>query len=619
MNKPSHFVADGKLRIPTAEELGFDPAEMRRKYDYERDRRLHANGAAQYQNIDGDLERYIDDPHVTERIERAPITEEIEIAILGAGFGGMLMAARLHEAGIRDFRIIERAGDFGGTWYWNRYPGAQCDVESYIYLPLLDETGYMPKEKYSFQPEIHAHAQRIGHHFDLYSRALFQTQTREMRWDEADARWTLTTDRGDVIRARHVVISSGSLNRPKLPGIPGLRDFKGHTFHTSRWDYAYTGGSPTGNLDKLRDKRVGIIGTGATAIQSIPHLGASAGHLYVFQRTPSSVDERRNRPTDPEWYKSLQRGWQQDRNDNFTKLLVGVPVEEDLVNDGWTELFKSLGELLDGTGVADLTSEELKLLGEILDYQHDNRVRGRVDAIVKDPKTAEALKHWYRPWCKRPTFNDDYLPTFNRPNVTLVDTNGKGVDRLTEKGVVVDGVEYELDCLIFATGFEVSRATYTHQAAIEIIGRDGVRLGDYWARGMRTYHGLMSHGFPNCYHMGFTQTGYTPNFTYQLDKQAQHLAAVFTDVNARGYKALEPTQEAEEAYLRLVLAPTAMSEYLASCTPGYYNAEGAGADGSGVSAADGFLQGHYPEGGLKFYEMLAEWRARGDYAGLVVR
>ena len=614
MNKPVSFVKDGQFHIPDAAELGFDPAALRARYEFERNRRLKENGAAQYQDIEGDLYRYNDDPHITESITRAPITEQVEVCILGGGFGGMLMAARLEEAGIHDFRIIERAGDFGGTWYWNRYPGAQCDVESYIYLPLLDETGYMPSLKYSFQPEIYAHAQRIGHHYKLYPRTLFQTQVRELRWDENDLRWTVTTQRGDVLRARHVVISSGSLNRPKLPGIPGIRDFKGHTFHTSRWDYAYTGGSAEGKLDKLGNKRVGIIGTGATAIQAIPHLGAAAGHLYVFQRTPSSVDERRNRPTDPAWFKSLTPGWQQARNDNFTKLLVGVAVEEDLVNDGWTELFKSLGELMDGTGASNLTDAELKLLGEIVDYQHDNRVRQRCDDTVKDPRTAEALKHWYRPWCKRPCFNDDYLPTFNRPNVTLVDTQGQGVDRLTENGVVVNGVEYPLDCLIFATGFEVSRATYTHQAELDIIGRNGMTLGQYWAKGMRTYHGLMSHGFPNLYHMGFTQTGYTPNFTYQLDKQAQHLAAVFSDAAQRGLKAFEPTLKAEEEYLALVMAPNAMTDYLAACTPGYYNAEGA-AKGNN----DGFLQGHYPEGGLKFYEMLKAWRARGDHAGLIVR
>jgi len=613
MNKPGKFVQGGKLRIPNADELGFDPQEVRRKYDFERDRRLRPDGNDQYQDIDGDLKHLIDDPHITERIEREPVQEEIEVAILGAGFGGMMMAARLQEAGISDFRIIERAGDFGGTWYWNRYPGAQCDVESYIYLPLLDETGYMPKEKYSYQPEIFEHAQRIGRHFDLYPRSFFQTQIRELSWDETNHRWTVTTDRGDVFRARHVVISSGSLNRPKLPGLPGLREFKGHTFHTSRWDYGYTGGSSAGNLDKLGDKRVGIIGTGGTGIQAIPHLGEDAEHLYVFQRTPSSVAVRGNHPTDPEWFKSLKAGWQRERNDNFTALVVGAEVEEDLVNDGWTELFKALGGLMEDSGAAELTADELNQISEIVDFQYGNRVRERVAETLKDPAVAEKLKHWYRPWCKRPTFNDDYLPTFNRPNVTLVDTGGKGVERVTEKGIVIDGFEYELDCLIFATGFEVSRATYTHQADLEILGRDGLDLGEYWASGMRTYQGLMSHGFPNCFHMGFTQTGYTPNFTYMLDNQARHIAAVLADARARGYTSLEATKQAEEDWLALVTAPNQMTDYLASCTPGYYNAEG-----TSKGHDDGFLQGHYPDGGMRFYQMLAEWRAEGDYAGLTV-
>lgn len=604
----------GKMRIPSADELGFEPQELRRKYAFERDRRLRPDGEAQYQQTDGEFETYNKDPHISERIERAPVEEDIEVAILGGGFGGLYMSARLQEAGIRDFRIIERAGDFGGTWYWNRYPGAQCDVESYIYLPLLEETGYMPKEKYSFGPEIREHAQRIGHHYDLYPRSYFQTRISEMRWDEADNRWAVSTDRGDVFRARYVVISTGSLNRPQLPGLPGLADFKGHSFHTSRWDYAYTGGSPTTELDKLGDKRVGIIGTGATGIQSIPHLGKAAQHLYVFQRTPSSVDERRNRPTDPEWFKSLKSGWQCERDDNFTSLLVGAEVEEDLVNDGWTELFKSLGELLDGSDATELTTEELKELGEIADFRHDNRVRRRVEEVVEDPAVAEKLKAWYRPWCKRPTFNDEYLPTFNRPNVTLVDTEGKGVERITEKGVVVGGVEYELDCLIFATGFEVNRATYTHQAALEIVGRDGRKLSDHWANGMRTYQGFTSHGFPNCFHMGFTQTGYTPNFTYMLANQSQHIAAVLADANARGVESMEPTKQAEADWLALVSAPNQMTDYLASCTPGYYNAEGA-KEGNN----NGFLQGHYPEGGLRFYEMLAEWRANGDYDGMTLR
>ena len=292
--------------IPTPEQLGFDPADLRRKYAEERERRLRADGNNQYQEITGKLERYNQDPYVEPGFTRPALHEQLDAVIIGGGFGGMLAAARLQKVGITNIRIIEKAGDFGGTWYWNRYPGAQCDIESYVYLPLLEETDYIPKEKYSFAPEIFAHAQRIGRHFNLYEKACFQTQVREARWDDDERLWTVTTDRGDVFKARHMIMSSGPLNRPKLPAIPGIEKFKGHTFHTSRWDYDYTGGDTTGGLHKLADKRVGIIGTGATAIQSVSHLGQHAKQLYVFQRTPSSVDERGNKPTDPEWVKTLQ-------------------------------------------------------------------------------------------------------------------------------------------------------------------------------------------------------------------------------------------------------------------------------------------------------------------------
>jgi len=278
-------------------ELGFDPEALRAKYRAERDKRIRQDGNDQYLQAEGDFTRYVDDPYVEPGFTRAPLIDEVGVLIIGGGFGGLLAAARLQEAGITDIRLIEKGGDFGGTWYWNRYPGAQCDVESYIYLPLLEETNFIPKEKYSFAPEIFAHAQRIGKKFDLYSKALFQTQIKEIRWSDEACRWIVTTDRNDHFRARHVVMSNGPLNRPKLPGIPSIETYKGHTFHTSRWDYEYTGGDTTGNLHKLADKRVAIIGTGATAVQCVPYLAKYAKQLFVLQRTPATVDERRNRPT----------------------------------------------------------------------------------------------------------------------------------------------------------------------------------------------------------------------------------------------------------------------------------------------------------------------------------
>jgi len=594
---------------PTIDELGFDPAALRAKYLDERNKRLRTEGNAQYREVTGDLQRFTDDPYIEAPIVREPITEEIDVAIVGGGFGGMLAAVRLEQAGVGNFRIFEKGGDFGGTWYWNRYPGAQCDIESYIYLPLLEETGFIPKEKYSYAPEIFAHAQRIGTHFKLYERACFQTQIKSATWDEASARWQVKTDRGDHFKARFLVMCSGPLNRPKLPGIPGIETFKGHTFHTSRWDYDYTGGNASGGLHKLADKRVGIIGTGATGIQCVPYVARDAGQLYVFQRTPSAIDERGNKPTDPAWAASLTPGWQAHRNHNFAAILSAIPQEEDLVADRWTDLFKALGELLNVPADAGMSPEDIAAMAEIADFRKMNNLRARVDQIVGDPAAAAALKPWYKQWCKRPTFNDEFLPAFNRPNVTLVDTLGQGVERVTETGVVVNGVEYPVDCLIFATGFEVG-TDYTRRAEFEVIGRDGQSLSQYWAKGMRTFHGFLSHGFPNCFHMGLTQTGLAPNFTYMLNGQATHISYLVEETLTRKLRAIEPSLQAEADWVALISQQGFMSQYQTECTPGYYNGEGKAGGG------EGFLEGQFPEGPVQFYNLLANWRSEGSLEGL---
>ena len=594
---------------PTVDELGFDPAALRAKYLDERNKRLRTEGNAQYREVTGDLQRFTDDPYIEAPIVREPVTEEIDVAIVGGGFGGLLAAVRLEQAGLGNFRIFEKGGDFGGTWYWNRYPGAQCDIESYIYLPLLEETGFIPKEKYSYAPEIFAHAQRIGTHFKLYERACFQTQIKSATWDEASARWQVKTDRGDHFKARFLVMCSGPLNRPKLPGIPGIETFKGHTFHTSRWDYDYTGGNASGGLHKLANKRVGIIGTGATGIQCVPYVARDAGQLYVFQRTPSAIDERGNKPTDPAWAASLTSGWQAHRNHNFAAILSGVPQEEDLVADRWTDLFKALGELLNVPADAGMSPEDIAAMAEIADFRKMNNLRARVDQIVSDPAAAAALKPWYKQWCKRPTFNDEFLPAFNRPNVTLVDTLGQGVERVTETGVVVNGVEYPVDCLIFATGFEVG-TDYTRRAEFEVLGRDGQSLSQYWAKGMRTFHGFLSHGFPNCFHMGLTQTGLAPNFTYMLNGQASHISYLVQETLTRKLRAIEPSLQAEADWVALISQQGFMSQYQTECTPGYYNGEGKAGGG------EGFLEGQFPEGPVQFYNLLANWRNEGSLEGL---
>ncbi len=585
--------------------LDFDPNALREKYRIERDKRLRTDANEQYVETKGDFGRYVDDPYVEPGFTRAALNDEVDALVIGGGFGGLMAAARLREAGLERIRIVEKGGDFGGTWYWNRYPGAQCDIESYIYLPLLEETGYIPQEKYSFAAEIRAHARRIGETFDLYRDALFQTEIKDLRWLEAEKRWLVATNRDDAIKARYVVMSNGPLNRPKLPGIPGIETFKGHSFHTSRWDYAYTGGDSAGNLTGLAGKRVAIIGTGATAIQSVPHLGRAAKQLYVFQRTPSSVDLRGNRPTDPDWAASLTPGWQKRRMENFNILVSGGSQDEDLVSDGWTDIIRSLTSIAAFRTGKTIAPEDIPAEMELADFRKMNQVRARVDATVSDAATAEALKPWYRQFCKRPTFNDDYLPTFNRPNVTLVDTGGRGVERVTETGLVVDGVEYAVDCIIFATGFEVGTA-YTRRAGFEIHGRDGRALTDHWSGGLKTLHGVMSHGFPNCFHMGVNQSTLTPNFPHLLDEQAHYIADLIGEAGQRQANLIEPTAEAEAGWVQTIRDNArANLDFRIACTPGYYNGEGRAGDGAGL------FDGLYGPGPVRFFELIRHWREAG--------
>ncbi len=597
-------------------EIDFDPDALHAKYLAERDKRLRGDGIDQYVAVKAEFSHYIDDPYVEPGFSREPVFDEVEFAIVGGGFGGLMMGARLREAGFDSIRVVESAGDFGGTWYWNRYPGAMCDVESYCYLPLLEELGYMPKHKYSFAPEILEHSRNIARHYRLYDDALMQTSITGMVWDEADQRWEISTDRGDRFKARYVAMANGPLSRPKLPGIPGIGGFKGHTFHTSRWDYRYTGGDSSGGLVGLKDKRVGIIGTGATAIQCVPHLGEWAKELYVFQRTPSSVDVRNNAPTDPQWAASLEPGWQKARMENFNILVSGGDQDEDLVHDGWTDIFRNL------TGNAAkeasrklgrrLTSPEKAELMALADYRKMNQVRARVDALVSDPATAAALKPWYRQFCKRPCFHDDYLQTYNRPNVTLVDTHGRGVERLTEGGVVANGREYGLDCLIFATGFEVG-TSYTRRAGYDIVGRGGVTLSEHWADGLRTLHGLTANGFPNCFFLGFTQTAITISVPQALNEQANHVAHIVSAVRERGVGVLEPTAEAEEAYVQEIRSLARLGRrFYEECTPGYYNSEGE------TENRKGFFSDMYGAGPLRFFEVLKAWR-EADMPGLSLR
>jgi cyclohexanone monooxygenase len=579
------------------------PEALKEKYRVEREKRLRSDGATQYIEL-GDVFRDIDaDPYVEPGFTRDPIVIETEVAIVGGGFGGMLSAVRLRQAGVKDIHIIEKGADFGGTWYWNRYPGAACDVESYIYLPLLEETGYIPTEKYAKAAEIFAHCQRIGNQFDLYRGALFQTLVTDAAWDATSGRWQVKTNRGDTLSARFLVIAPGILHKAKLPGLPGIQSFKGHSFHTSRWDYGYTGGSPIEPMNKLGDKRVGIIGTGATAVQAIPKLAESAKELYVFQRTPSAVGVRANRATDPEWAKSLQPGWQEARMRNFIAIVTGVKQEEDLVADGWTEI---LG------GDVPLAASNPDVEGrQKADFAKMETLRARIDQTVTDKATAEALKPWYNTMCKRPCFHDEYLEAFNRPGVRLVDTSGKGVERITEKGVVVDGHEYEVDCLIYASGFEVT-TEMTRRLGFDLSGKNGIKLSDAWQASLATLHGFLVRDFPNLVLVTTAQGGQGINFVQVLDEQAKHVAYILSRCLNEDVHAIEPKEEATQEWMSSLLSHVmALAMFNIECTPGYFNNEGSMDPGK-------IRQVPFMGPTLDFFEILKNWREAGDMKGLEI-
>jgi cyclohexanone monooxygenase len=599
-----------------------DLPALREKYRREREKRLRPEGSKQYIELVDDFAGYYEsDPH-SPPLVRDPISEDIDVAVLGGGFGGLLCGAYLKKAGVEDVRIIELGGDFGGVWYWNRYPGLQCDNESYCYIPLLEELNFMPSKKFADGTEIHEHCRRIGKHYGLYDSAIFSTQVKGLHWDESIKRWRVGTDRDDDIRARFVVMASGPFHRPKLPGIPGIKDFKGHSFHSSRWDYAYTGGDSNGGMDKLADKRIAVVGTGATAIQIVPFLGRDAKHLYVFQRTPSSVGARNNTQTDPEWAKALRSGWQKERQRNFHAWTFEgmAPGQPDYVCDFWTELGRNTAaRVLALDDPASMTPEQFMAIREEEDYKVMEGLRRRIESLVDDPETAEALKPYYNFLCKRPCTNDEYLQTFNRPNVTLVDVSStKGVERATEKGLVADGVEYEVDCIIYASGFEITTEISRRYSMEAIEGRDGLSLFDYWRDGYQTLHGMTSRGFPNQFYTGFTQVGISANIAANYELQGEHIAYIIAEALKRGATTVEPSQEAQDQWCNTV-RETAIdnSQFDRECTPGYYNNEGGGADAEGEGIRS-HLGEPYAPGFYAFDDLLTEWRDKGDLEGLIL-
>jgi len=608
--------------LPSVEEI--DIPALKERYRQERDKRMRKEGQEQYvRPVDDFANAYEADPY-TPVTPRAPISENLEVAVLGSGWSGIAAGVALRDAGIDSFRNIDHGGDFGGVWYWNRYPGLQCDNDAYCYLPKLEETGFMPSKKFTDGYEIREYAQSIARRYHLYENALFHTMVNSLRWDDDIKRWRIGTEQGDEICARFVIMANGLLNIPKLPGIPGIHEFKGHMFHTARFDYDYTGGSEKNPvLDKLADKRVALVGTGATAIQLTSYLGKYAKQFYLCQRTPSCVDSRRNSETDPEWVKTLKPGWQAERRANFHRGANErfMPEEKDLICDIWTEVNRNLSAELEEQGFPEVGMEAWVGRFEEMDFRVMERLRRRVDEIVEDKETAELLKPWYRYQCKRPTSNDEYYQTFNRPNVKLLDVSAtQGVERMTEHGIVVDGVEYEVDCVMFASGYEVTSDLDRRWGIPVFEGRDGFSMYDNWDGGYKTLHGMMTHGFPNLFTTGYYQGGLNSTLTYNFEVQVEHMVYIIQEVQKRGAVAADVTVEAQDAWIRHMRETEIdKTEWIASCTPSYFNNEGKpDVDENGNEKYRFYLGELYGPGWDAFVKVLTDWREAGDLKGLAL-
>jgi cation diffusion facilitator CzcD-associated flavoprotein CzcO len=597
---------------PTAP--SYDPDAVRAKYLAERDKRLVPDRAdIRDLRTDEHFARYRDDPFMPYS-RREPVIDDVDVVIVGGGIAGVLAGAQLRKAGVERIRIVDQAGGIGGTWYWNRYPGVMCDVESYIYMPMLEELDYVPTQRYAFGEEIRGHLEAIAERFDLVADAFFHTGVTRAQWIEDAARWRITTDRGDQVSCRWYVLAVGILNLLKLPAIPGMEDFDGRSFHTARWDYGYTGGGPEESPTALWDKTVALIGTGATGIQCVPPLAESAKHLYLFQRTPSAIGERGNRPTDPNFADGLEPGWQRARMDNFQSVMMGRPVEVDEVDDGWTHHYAAVQHppREKGMSLADYMRG-----AEELDFGIMEEHRRRVDELVVDPATAEVLKPYYRYLCKRPCFHDEYLPAINNPTVTVIDCPA-GIERITERGPVVDGRQFDVDCIIYGTGFEAELTPLFRRVGHEIIGRGGVTLAEKWAEGAASLFGMMSRGFPNMFVMPAPgqQAVVTVNYTQLAVLGAEFVGGAVRLLEKRGVEVFDVAAEAEEAWTRgIVDSFVDSSAVMSACTPSRINNEGHPERMNPRNGNYGRGMGDW----FGYRQVLENWLEAGSLEGLEIR
>ncbi|OAF99390.1 FAD/NAD(P)-binding domain-containing protein [Paraphaeosphaeria sporulosa] len=602
---------------------------------------LHYSDSSRLRNLVDDI--FADHAALDKRALPIEAGGNTKFLIMGAGMGGILNAIKLVQAGFKqdDIVMVEMGGGVGGTWYWNRYPGLHCDVESYVYLPMLEETGYVPSHKYTSAVEIRNYLVKLVEKFGLGDRIMYRTEVTSLQWDGGKKIWRvdMTTGRGNggtekatlSVNADFSILAGGIFPHPHVPKIPGLAGFEGDMFHTSRWDYAISGGSSEDTFSELKGlegKRVGYVGTGATAIQAVPEVAKFAKELLLFQRTPSQVNYRGQKPTDPkEWSERIAAGlgWQKARMENLAQHLSRNLPEGtvNMVDDEWSRL-QAYCAVLGSERFTGLTPDKIPgYLSELQawDANHNTKARERISNIVTDKSTAERLTPWYPTWCKRPTFSDTYLQTFNKPNVHLVDTDGKGIDAVTSHAIIANGQEYPIDILILSTGYRSPAYGGGDPAArngIDIIGRNGLKMSEKWtSRGATTLHGVFSHDFPNLFFFAIAQASATANVNHTLEVQTSHIISIISHFSPpsdpRERKvAIEPSAEAEEMWAMRCLSGAAFFSSVSVCTPGYITMEG---DAMNHKSQEEMIKAGrgspWSAGIVPFERMLEGWRADG--------
>ena len=493
---------------------------------------------------------------------------DFDAVVIGAGFGGMYMLHRLRQEGF-SARVLEAGKGVGGTWYWNRYPGARCDVESVQYSYQFSrelEQEWEWTERYATQPEILRYATHVADRYDLRRDIRFETRVTRAVFDEKAACWIVETDKADRIAARFIITAMGCLSSPNTPKIPGLADFKGPTYHTGNW--------PHEGVD-FSAKTVGMIGTGSSAIQSIPLIAKQAKHLTVFQRTANYTIPAHNRPLDPAYVREVKATYPEMRKRAKT-LPAGIDLKVNMASAIETpeeERRRLFEERWNYGGLGFMAAFSDLLLNDRSNKTAADFVRAKIGGVVKDPRTAELLMPRNIIGCKRLCVDTGYWETFNRPNVSLVDISDQPIERITASGLRAKGKDYDFDCLVLATGFDAMTGALLK---VDIRGRGGVALTDKWSEGPKTYLGLTVVGFPNL----FTITGpgspsVLTNMLPSIEQHVDWIADCLVALRAKGVNVIEPVEKAEEAWVSHVgeaahntLRSTCSSWYVGANIPG---------------------------------------------------